>query len=120
MAAKTDKPNGVEHKMGDVIERGALDDGRPFHDIFLGEGKTYRVTRIWVKDADAAWDASQLPDDKGFNPRLNSRLRLASSIVDPATTIDDFDRLTEVELSALFRGFGRLNELPRADDSGNA
>jgi hypothetical protein len=117
MAAKTDKPS--EHKIGDVIGRGLLDDGRPYHDVYLDEARTYRLTRIWVAESDAAWDASQ-NEDKTFNPRLNNRLQLAAGIVSPKTSIDDFEKLTAIDLDALFRAYGRLNVLPPADDAGNA
>lgn len=119
MAAKTPKDEPKSPKPGDIVERGTLDDGRPYHDIFLAEGKTYRLTRIWITQSDEAYDAAQTEDDK-FNPRLNTRMRLAFSIVTPETTIDSLEKLTEFDLSILFRGFDRLNRLPPADDAGNA
>lgn len=118
MASKADDKKVA--KIGDVVETGTLPDGRPFSDIFLAEGKVYRLTRIFVSESDAAWDAAQGPEDGKFNWRLNNRLQLASSIVQPTTTIDDMDKLTAVELSALLRAFDDLNNLPPADASGNA
>lgn len=116
MPAKTDKPTP---QPGDVTASGTLPDGRPYNDVFLGEGRTYRITRIWVSESDDAYDKSENPDGT-INGRLNGRLQVAASIVEPKTTIDDFEKITAFDLEVLFRAFNRLNLLPRADLAGNA
>ena len=116
MATKADKP---APKMGDVVGSGTLPDGRPYHDVYLDEARKYRLTRILVSESDKAYDDSLNPDETS-NPRLNGRIQLAFAIVEPKTTIDDFEKLTAVDLQALFRGFNRLNTLPPADNEGNA
>lgn len=119
MAAKTEEKPRVAPKMGAVVDRGLLEDGRPYDDVFLGEGKTYRMTRITLVEADEAWDGSQNQDGT-VNLRLNNRMQLVSSIVSPKTTLDDLATLTAIEVDALFRGYSRLNVLPPADPEGNA
>jgi hypothetical protein len=106
-------------KLGDVVDKGVLDDGRPFHDIWLAAGKVYRMTRITVPQSDQAWDMALGEDDK-INWRQNNRQQVAFAIVTPPTTLDDFDKLAAVELAALNRAFDDLNSLPPADASGNA
>jgi hypothetical protein len=85
-------------------------------DVF---GTTYRLREITVEESDVAFDAAQGPD-KTFNPRLNQRLQLCSSILSPATTIDDIGKWGVAKLVMLLTAFDRLNTLPAADDEGNA
>jgi hypothetical protein len=112
----TPKP---EPKIGEKIGEGSLPDGRPYHDIFLDKTRTYRITRIFVSDSDEAWDACQ-NEDGTINARLNNRMQLVAAIVDPKTGLDDFEKMTAIDLDALFRAYGRLNILPPADLAGNA
>ena len=72
-----------------------------------------------MDESDAAFDASQNPD-KTFNPRLNQRLELASSIVCPKTSLDDIGKMGVVKLRALLFVSQRINSLPPADEAGNA
>ena len=86
------------------------------HDVF---GTTYRVREITVPEWDAATDAADLGNDR-INPRLRSRLELASSIVSPETTIATMDTWSRAKLLRLLTIYDRVNTLPAADDEGNA
>lgn len=121
MAAKTEKTNGIEHKIGEVIDRGANEDGLAWEDIYTG-GKVpvYRVREILVEEGDTAYDASQNPDGQTMNARLDQRLRLSAAIVTPVTSVDEIGKLGSIRLAALLRSYARLNILPAADDQGNA
>lgn len=107
-------------KIGDVLERGTLPDGRPFEDIYISPTKRYRLTRVWVGDADEAWDAAQNEDGTTFNQRMNTRLLLCAASVEPKIEYDDIGKMESVEFTALLRSYDRLNSLPLADASGNA
>lgn len=84
-------------------------------DVF---GTAYRLREITVPESDAAFDASLNPD-KTFNSRLNQRLALCSSIVSPATNMDEIERWGVRKLMRLLEVFDRLNSLPAADTEGN-
>jgi hypothetical protein len=106
-------------KMGDVVGSGTTDEGLEYEDIFINEKLTYRIRELYVDEGDSAWDASQNPD-KTYNGRLDSRMRLAFSIVSPAVTVDDIARWNQKRLLAMLAAYDRLNNLPAADAEGNA
>ena len=97
---------------------GIDEDGRRWETVEVS-GKTYRLRSVKVNESDAAFDASQNPD-KTFNPRLNQRLLLCSSITSPATTLDDIGEWDIAKLVTLLAAYDRVNTLPAADDEGNA
>lgn len=101
-----------------AVAKGIDEDGLRWEEIIL-YGTTYRVREITVDESDDAFDASQNPD-KTYNPRLNQRLELISSIVSPTVTLDQISKWSTVKLRALLYVHGRINTLPAADASGNA
>ena len=97
---------------------GVDDNGLRWEDVPYGD-TTYRLREITVDESDAAFDAAQNPD-KTFNARLNQRMLLVSSIMSPATALDDIGKWGGLKYLVLLRAFDRLNTLPPADAEGNA
>jgi hypothetical protein len=104
-------------KAKDQPTTGVDDNGLAWEDVVV-LGTTYRLREISVEESDVAFDASQNPD-KTFNPRLNQRLQLASSIVTPPTTLDEIGKWGIRKLVAMLNAYDRLNSLPAADTEGN-
>ena len=78
---------------------------------FNHEGTKFTVRELSVDEGDDAAEAST--DDKGkFNGRLNTRLLLAKSIVEPATTVDGVGKFGNRKYLAVLRQFNILNSLP--------
>lgn len=98
-------------------ETGTTEDGLPWKIVTVG-GERYKLRAITVEESDTAYDASQNPDGT-FNARLNSRMELAASIMEPATSVDDFSKWTIGKLVRLLRESERINALPAADAAGN-
>ena len=99
-----------------VNKTGVDENGLAWEDVDVF-GVTYRLREITVPESDAAWDAAINPD-KSFNSRLNQRLSLASSIVSPTTSMDDFEKWGVRKMMKLLDVYERLNSLPPADTEG--
>lgn len=92
-------------------------DGEDYETIEVASGgKTWVLRELSVKENDDIEDAST--DEKGkFNGRLNLRMCLATSIVSPATTIDQIGKWPGKRYLALSRAFNQVNSLP-PDEAG--
>ena len=83
------------------------------------EDTTWRLRQTTVDEGDEAWDAAYDESSKKFNGRLNSRMNLAASIIEPPTSVDDMGSWSGVKYLALQRAYDELNTLPEADTEGN-
>lgn len=101
-----------------AIESGIDGDGLRWEVVDILGTKT-RFREITVDESDIAYDASQNPD-KTFNMRLNQRMELVASVVDPKITLDDVDKWGVRKLRAMLYVYDRLNTLSPADAEGNA
>lgn len=100
-----------------VIESGTA-DGLRWERVRIF-GTVYQVREITVDEEDTAQDAADNGDDT-WNTRLQSRLQLASAIMDPPTTVDEIATWPGLKRRMLNVVFARLNSLPPADAEGNA
>lgn len=116
--AVEETPKPTEDDPFPAKAKGTDENGLRWEDVTV-LGTDYRIREITVDESDAAFDASQNPD-KTYNPRLNQRLELASSIVTPAVTLDEVGKWSKVKLQSLLYVHIRLNSLPPADTEGNA
>lgn len=100
-----------------VETKGTDENGLRWEDAEIA-GTVYRVREVTVEESDTAFDASQNPDGT-FNPRLNQRMLLSTSIVSPDTGLDTIARWGVAKLVALLAVYDRVNSLPPADTQGN-
>lgn len=101
----TDKKNGLG---AGSIE---IDGERYATHAFDIDGTRYTVRELSVDEGDDAADAST--DDKGkFNTRLNTRMLLAKSIVEPTATVGQVGKFGSRKYLAVLQQFNRLNSLP--------
>jgi hypothetical protein len=101
----TDKTNGLGPGTIEI-------DGETYGTFSWLEGAVkHTVRELSVDEGDDAAEAST--DDKGkFNSRLNTRLLLAKSLVEPKVTVDQVGKFGNVKYLTVLRHFNRLNSLP--------
>ena len=124
MAAKApEKP--VEEKPAEKpkpflppVDHGVTDEGLRWEKVDI-LGVPYTMREVTVDEEDTAQDAAD-NGDVTWNTRLQTRLLLSSSIMDPPTTVDEIARWPGLKLRLVRFVFNRLNSLPPADAEGNA
>jgi len=75
------------------------------------DGARMTVREISVDEGDDAAETATGPD-KQINGRLNSRLLLAKSIVEPVTSVEQVGKFGNRKYLAVLRHFNDLNSLP--------
>jgi hypothetical protein len=113
----TDKKNGL----------GSIEiDGESYATSTFEVGGQRFVTRELSMDEfdDAAEAATQPQKDKDGNPvinnRLNNRLLLAKSIVEPPTTVEKLGKFGNVKYLTILQHFNKLNSLPESNPTSPA
>lgn len=92
-----------------------IDGERYPTDTFEYDGERFTLRAISVDEGDECWDAALGADGK-FNNRLNSRLLLVKSLVEPGgITVDQVGKWGGKKYVTLMRHFDALNNLPEAN-----
>lgn len=74
----------------------------------------YTVRELSVDEGDAALAAAKGPDDK-VNETINTRMLLATAIVEPATNVGQIGKFGSLKYLKVLQAFNALNTLPVAD-----
>jgi hypothetical protein len=74
-------------------------------------GGSYTLRELSADESDDIWDASKQPDGT-VNTRLNTRLLLAKSVVEPSTTMEQVGKWGSQKFGTIMRHFNRLNAVP--------
>jgi hypothetical protein len=88
-----------------------IDGERYATDTFVYDGTTYTMRELSVDEGDDIWDAAQKPD-KTVDNRLNSRLLLAKSLVEPVVSVEQVGKWGGRKYVTLMRHFDGLNTVP--------
>lgn len=83
-------------------------------DTFEYDGVVTVMRELSVDEGDAIWDAAQEPDPKDktatrTNNRLNSRMLLSKSLVEPSVTVDQVGKWGGKKYVTFMRHFDGLN-----------
>lgn len=100
------------------VEKGVTDEGLRWERVRIF-GTVFQIREITVTEEDEAMDAADNGDDT-WNNRLQSRMNIAASIMEPPTTVDDIAKWPGLKLRSVRFVFNRVNSLPPADAEGNA
>lgn len=88
-------------------------------DTFEYDGTRYTMRELSVDEGDDIWDSAQEPADiknpsagTKLNNRLNSRLLLSKSLVEPSANVDAVGKWGGRKYVTLMRHFDALNTVP--------
>jgi hypothetical protein len=94
-----------------------IDDERLATETFEFDGDIFTMRELTTHESDEAWDAALEPvpgGDKGatrVNSRVNTRLLLTTSMIDPVVTVDRVDKWGGRKYGTILRVFNRLNSI---------
>jgi hypothetical protein len=90
-------------------------DGEDYETVdVMYHDKNYTLRELSVHENDEIDDASK-NEDGTYNGRLNLRLALAKSIVDPPTGIDAIEKWGGKKYLTLSRAYNTINSLPEGN-----
>lgn len=91
-----------------------IDDETYLTDTFEFDGTTFTMRELSVDEGDDIWEAAQNPD-KTTNNRLNTRMLLAKSVIEPVVTVDQVGKWGGRKYTTMLRHFNRLNSIDEAN-----